>query len=171
MMTGMLVLACVPAAQADCAEKHGQIRSGALDTLYSSYLGIQRSLARDDLAGAKKASDAFLVKPPDLPAELSHSVDAKEVLKDLRAIHSAENLPSARKAFLGLSERMVLVMSESKYAGEDSALVFFCPMTNEGKGGRWLQDSRKLANPYYGKSMLTCGSLKTRISPPPEKRP
>ena len=26
-----------------------------------------------------------------------------------------------------------------------------------GKGAYWLQDSKEIKNPYYGKSMLECG--------------
>jgi hypothetical protein len=137
-----------------------------LDSLYGSYLEIQHSLAKDDVPGARKASNDFLKKPVELPQELSHNVKSMDVLKDLRAIGSADDLQSGRKAFLGLSERMILLLSETGYTGKDSAVVFFCPMTNERKGGRWIQDSRKIANPFYGKSMLTCGTLKSQLAPP-----
>jgi hypothetical protein len=29
--------------------------------------------------------------------------------------------------------------------------------------GSWLSDEKQIANPYYGKSMLSCGSVKSEI--------
>ena len=39
----------------------------------------------------------------------------------------------------------------------------FCPMYNDGKGAMWLSESKPIKNPYYGKKMLTCGSVKEEI--------
>lgn len=36
----------------------------------------------------------------------------------------------------------------------------FCPMYNEGKGAFWLSESKEIHNPYYGKEMPTCGTIK-----------
>jgi hypothetical protein len=29
----------------------------------------------------------------------------------------------------------------------------------------WLSDQKEIANPYYGNSMLTCGSVKETLEP------
>jgi hypothetical protein len=169
MLAGLL-LASPVASHAHGDKQHGEISAASLDSLYSSYLEIRKSFARDDLAGAKKAGNDFLLKPVDLPRELSHTVAAMDLLKDLRAVGSAEDLESGRKAFSGLSDRMVALMAEAGYAGRDSAMVFFCPMANGRKGARWLQDSRETSNPYFGKSMPTCGSMKNQLSPSAGKK-
>ncbi|GGX26605.1 DUF3347 domain-containing protein [Aquimarina muelleri] len=36
----------------------------------------------------------------------------------------------------------------------------FCPMVFEGKGGYWFSNSKEIRNPYFGKKMLTSGSVK-----------
>lgn len=33
------------------------------------------------------------------------------------------------------------------------------PMAFGGRGGDWLQADKKINNPYYGASMLRCGSI------------
>ena len=38
-----------------------------------------------------------------------------------------------------------------------------CPMYNDGKGAMWLSETREIKNPYYGKKMITCGSIKEAI--------
>lgn len=169
MLTALMTLGAVTGSYAHGDKPHGQISPAALDTLYGSYLKIQKALARDDATAARKESDAFLKKPVELPKELSHSVKALDLLQDYRALGAAEDLQSSREAFRSLSERMVTLMSEA-YSGKDSAFVFFCPMTNNKKGARWVQDGRKTSNPYYGKSMQTCGSMKTLISPAAGKK-
>lgn len=160
----LMALGATTATHAHGDKPHGQISPAALDSLYSSYLTIQKALSRDDAAAARKESEAFLRKPIELPKELSHHVKALDLLHDYRALSTTEDLKSSREGFRGLSERMIVLMSEA-YSGKDSALVFFCPMANGRKGARWVQDERKIANPYYGKSMLTCGSMKTQIAP------
>jgi hypothetical protein len=39
----------------------------------------------------------------------------------------------------------------------------FCPMYNDKEGAIWLSESKTIKNPYYGKKMLTCGSMKEEI--------
>jgi hypothetical protein len=39
----------------------------------------------------------------------------------------------------------------------------FCPMYNEGKGATWISETREIKNPYLGKKMATCGSVKEEI--------
>ncbi|MBK6912478.1 MAG: DUF3347 domain-containing protein [Ignavibacteriales bacterium] len=39
----------------------------------------------------------------------------------------------------------------------------FCPMYNDKEGAMWLREIKEIKNPYYGKKMLTCGSVKEEI--------
>jgi hypothetical protein len=39
----------------------------------------------------------------------------------------------------------------------------FCPMYNDNKGAIWLSESKEIKNPYYGKSMSSCGSMKEEL--------
>jgi Cu(I)/Ag(I) efflux system membrane fusion protein len=34
-----------------------------------------------------------------------------------------------------------------------------CPMANSNKGAVWLSTEKEVKNPYYGDTMLTCGSV------------
>jgi len=37
-------------------------------------------------------------------------------------------------------------------------------MFNDGKGANWLSESKAISNPYLGKSMLNCGTVKKEIN-------
>ncbi len=39
----------------------------------------------------------------------------------------------------------------------------FCPMFNEGKGAFWISETKGIKNPFYGKTMPTCGTVKEEI--------
>ncbi len=39
----------------------------------------------------------------------------------------------------------------------------FCPMYNKGKGAFWVSETKEIKNPYLGKAMPTCGTVKEEI--------
>jgi hypothetical protein len=39
----------------------------------------------------------------------------------------------------------------------------FCPMANDDKGALWVSEVADIKNPYFGASMLTCGSVEEEI--------
>jgi hypothetical protein len=39
----------------------------------------------------------------------------------------------------------------------------FCPMYNNNKGAFWISETREIKNPYLGKAMPTCGTMKEEI--------
>ena len=41
----------------------------------------------------------------------------------------------------------------------------FCPMANDGEGAYWFSNSNKIVNPYLGKNMASCGSVKETFKP------
>ena len=42
-------------------------------------------------------------------------------------------------------------------------------MAFNNRGARWLQDSSAIRNPYFGASMLTCGSIDAQYAPGAKK--
>lgn len=38
-----------------------------------------------------------------------------------------------------------------------------CPMYNDKKGAHWLSEVKEIKNPYYGKEMQECGTVKEEI--------
>jgi hypothetical protein len=39
----------------------------------------------------------------------------------------------------------------------------FCPMYNDGKGAFWISETKEIKNPYFGKAMSTCGTIKEEM--------
>ena len=97
----------------------------------AAYEKVHRALVADDLAGATKAA-----------ADLGPS--GSELAK-------AKSLEEARAAFVKPSEEAAKLV-----VGQPGFYVMHCPMKNKD----WIQTSDKVANPYGGPSMTSCGEIK-----------
>ena len=95
------------------------------------YEKVRGALAADDLGAARTAAG-------DLGDEGA-------------ALAKSSSLKDARAAFEKLSDK-----AKQLAAGQAGYYVVHCPMLNKD----WVQTSEKIANPYYGKEMATCGEIK-----------
>jgi hypothetical protein len=84
---------------------------------------------------------------------------------DTDAEHIGDNagkINQQRDRFVTLSNNLSTLTKALKINSEPAYLQY-CPMANGGKGAYWLSKENKVKNPYYGKSMLTCGSVKETL--------
>lgn len=129
-----------------------------LSKLYQNYISVKSALASDDVKKTSAAAGEFL-KTASLIN--SKSLDAKKLssLKsDAKTISSAKNIEEQRKPFYKLSDVMITVAKENKIS-DKTIFVQYCPMAD----GSWLSNEKQIVNPYYGSSMLKCGSVKSEI--------
>ncbi len=134
-----LLLCCfapVPALAAD-------IPKPALD----SYLALQTALAADSLPDAQKAAAAFVTQAERLGPALAKTI------APAKAVSGATGIKDARTAFGELSDAMLALAGDG--TGGKDVRVAYCPMAKKS----WLQTGSEIANPYYGASMLRCGSF------------
>jgi Cu(I)/Ag(I) efflux system membrane fusion protein len=109
-------------------------------TVSTKYVAAAEALAADDYAKAKTALTG-------LAGESQGDLKLKA-----QAAAGAPNIAEMRKAFKPLSE---VVSKMDLPAGHN---LVFCPMFE--KGAYWVQKKGSVANPYFGKTMLTCGEVK-----------
>ena len=109
--------------------------------LSTHYMDAAAALAADDFEKAKVSLTA-------LAKETTGELQAKA-----QAAADTGQIAAMREAFKALSAIAVRMQLPPDYA------VAYCPMY---KGGaKWVQKKDTLANPYYGKTMLTCGQFET----------
>jgi Cu(I)/Ag(I) efflux system membrane fusion protein len=135
----------------------GDFKPEFVASLASPYLKVQAALAADDLTAAKSAAGGLL-------AAAAKGPDFKAFTEPTKAIVSAGNIATARNSFLKLSEELIALIDRVGTTGDQTLFVAHCPMAFSGKVGDWLQGDKKINNPYYGASMLRCGSI-TREAP------
>ncbi|MFO0634272.1 MAG: hypothetical protein U0168_15600 [Nannocystaceae bacterium] len=119
--------------------------------LVPTYAAIAAALAADDASGV-----------PGLASELQREAKALSDKPGLGKVTSAAaglsaDLTATRRAFKNVSDGMIEYMRADASTQAGFELVH-CPMAFEDKGALWVQASGKIANPYYGASMLRCGS-------------
>ncbi len=81
----------------------------------------------------------------------------------LHPMASAETLEAIRTHFLYFSLILIEAVEKIGIAEDAPVYQFHCPMVRNNKGADWLQKDSDLANPYFGKSMLTCGELVRKL--------
>lgn len=89
-------------------------------------------------------------------AEAGDEVQAllPDVEKAAAALREAKELDAAREAFYELSKPLVRYL-EAADLEEGRPVVAYCPMVRKS----WLQEKGEITNPYFGTSMLACGSV------------
>ena len=135
------------------APPHDPAAAKRLEALIQSYLPIAKALAADDPAKASEAAGAFL-KIADTPC----------LGKFARQLSEATELKPQRANFESLSNELISQVRANGLDRVGNAYVIHCPMVGGDKGADWLSNVPQVINPYYGDSMLTCGSVTETLS-------
>ncbi|MGH8017374.1 MAG: DUF3347 domain-containing protein [Opitutaceae bacterium] len=112
--------------------------------ILAAYVKISAALAADDL----KAAQAAAAEVADHAGMAKKNAD---LAAKAQAVADAADLAKARESFKALSTAI-----EPLATGEKDYVVMHCPMMKAD----WVQTGTAVKNPYYGKSMLTCGAPK-----------
>jgi len=155
-----------PAKETAGAEKAGE-RSLLVDfrskltPIYENYFGVRAALADDDLTLAHDYATFLYEDATDVVTKV---VDGwKDLGPTIRQrsveISKAETIEDARSAFRVLSEAFISLEAQVGHAGKESWYTVHCPMAFGNEGADWLHTKDEVLNPYYGASMLKCGSV------------
>lgn len=143
--TKMFTIAALAVAMQSGLAFGAQPEAGGTQLL-SLYAKMHTSLAVDDPAEVRQTAAALAAT-----AALGEGAGYAAVAEAARAM-SGDDLKVLREQFLGVSKAMARLVESGALAGAD---IYYCSMAD----GYWLQAKGDSAvrNPYYGKSMLTCG--------------
>jgi Cu(I)/Ag(I) efflux system membrane fusion protein len=139
--------ACAPAPATDKTPKAGTEMSRAV---IDRYLKIQAALADDSMDEVKANAGSI--------ATAATSLGAPAVKIDMAAVQlaSATEISDARDKFGALSQAIDTYMTGLHLVAPEGVKVAVCPMVQKP----WLQADATIHNPYFGKSMQTCGSFR-----------
>jgi hypothetical protein len=144
-------------------------KSSPTDALLISYLKLKNALVTDDDKRAAAAGNEMVAAFAGFDKKSLNSDQDKayaDIQDDARehAGHigsNAGNIAHQREHFDMLSKDMYDMV---KLLGTDQPLyVDRCPMYNNNKGAIWMSELQEIKNPYLGKSMPTCGTVKEEI--------
>ncbi|MCX8532372.1 DUF3347 domain-containing protein [Chryseobacterium luquanense] len=129
-----------------------------LSKLYQNYIAVKSALASDDFKKTSVAAGEFLKTASLLNSKTLDEKKLNSLKSESKIIAAAKNIDAQRKPFYKLSEVMIAIANEYKIS-DKTIYVQYCPMAE----GSWLSNEKQIINPYYGSSMLKCGSVKSEI--------
>jgi hypothetical protein len=133
-----------PAAAAPAGAQESSPQPSPARQAFEHYEGVRTALSADQLGGVEPHAR--------LLAGQVEAVGGAEAKKAAEALVAARSLDDARTAFGNLSTILVPIFQAAAIPG---TTAYMCAM----KQKPWVQRGDKAENPYYGKSMLTCGSV------------
>ena len=137
-----------------------------MGAMLDNYYRIAASLANDSTEGIDVnleliINSSYKIKniesgiPESLRERLSGiGGDIRDGATEMKGI----GIEEARKRFKNLSRSAIDCVKEiqGQITGAEKIYVYYCPMADAS----WLQKEEGTRNPYYGSSMLKCGSVK-----------
>lgn len=123
--------------------------------LMPAYFELHAALAADELPAAREALTAMMeITGHQGPwPDLIHRLLAAQDLEALRRPH-----------FETLSDAMVAAVRADPTAFTGDIVLMHCPMVYEDRGADWLQPDETLLNPYFGATMLRCGTVRENLT-------
>lgn len=150
---GIVAVYCAMALGAAVARGDGGRGAELLDL----YGRMHAALADDNAAGVSEAAAELGVKAEAAAAKGVHRAAFETLAASAKAVVGSD-LAALRERYKAVSIAMAGLIEADALAGAD---LYYCPMAD----AYWLQKSADagLKNPYYGKSMLKCGSKVDRV--------
>jgi hypothetical protein len=125
--------------------------------MLADYGTIHDALADDRVDGVVAAAAKIAERATDASGQAT-AKDAYLKLVAAAGAMTGSDVGSLRNQLYELSRALAGVVAATGSAGAD---LYYCPMAE----GYWLQKKGdgELRNPYYGKSMLSCGSKVEKV--------
>ena len=127
-----------------------------LTSILNVYLKLSEALAADKLTESK----AEILKIQSLALKFNND-NLKEIFQGQS--EQVIDLEAARVLFGKMSDVLIPLIENSDLSQSVTAFKAHCPMALKGKGSFWLQKEKQVRNPYFGASMLACGSIEGEI--------
>ena len=121
-------------------------KTDLMKKLISHYTELKNALVSDDF----EASKTHYKQVNALLSEMNS--------KNFKNVEKLKSIDDLRDEFILLSEEIIAFVEKSNPM-EETIYIQRCPMADSGEGARWLSFSDQIRNPYYGASMLKCGSV------------
>ncbi|WP_100074323.1 DUF3347 domain-containing protein [Chryseobacterium camelliae] len=133
-------------------------KDAQVSKLYQNYIAIKAALASDDAGKAAKSASEFVQTASTVKNNTIPVKNLATLKNEAAGIAKTGNISSQREIFHHLSDDMYALSRQFSFS-EKPVYLQYCPMAEAG----WLSNEEKIVNPYYGSSMLTCGTVKSTI--------
>ncbi|MEN9609605.1 MAG: hypothetical protein RLZZ628_419 [Bacteroidota bacterium] len=138
--------------------------------IFESYYRLKDALVADDSKLAAKEAKQLKDYFPELKTKTWTDIQrnlVESLYKKMEAnaeyiANNSNKIEKQRSHLESLSKNLFEIAKALKINAKP-VYWQYCPMANDNKGAYWLSKDNKVKNPYFGKSMLTCGSVKETL--------
>lgn len=139
-------------------------KTEGITQLLQIYFELKDAMVKSDFKlSHQKTVMLNKVLETELQNESASTTSLKPIKKQLMTLMKANNIESLRKEFKPFSNEWIKVIKGVKNLPK-TVYVQICPMADNGEGASWLSLNEEIANPYYGASMLRCGTVQDEIN-------
>ena len=140
-----------------------------LKVVFNDYIKLKDALVKDDSDNVMAESKGLLDNLSKIDIKLLKDKEAhnhwmsleKEIKASTTSISNTSKIKEQRNHFKHLSSHLTNAIEV--FGINENVYHQFCPMADNNKGAYWLSKEKKVANPYFGDAMLTCGEVKQVI--------
>ena len=123
-----------------------------------NYLQLKNDLVNDHAEASKNSAQKALTQLQAITtSEEETSAKINSLKEGFSNISKADQIEVQREYFISLSEEIINISKQIETS--QKLFVQKCPMANNNQGAKWLSLEEEIKNPYYGASMLGCGSV------------
>ena len=144
--------------------------TSAIKEIVATYLQLKNAFITDNSNDAATAGTLLQTAFKNF-GKIALTVPQKKLFEEVaddaseHAAHIGKNggnIVHQREHFIMLSKDMADLIKAFGNGGQ-TLYKDFCPMANDGKGAIWISETKDIKNPYLGKAMPTCGTMKEEI--------
>lgn len=165
-----LIALLMSTASVQAQDKNKHAHDDHLSILISEYMDFKNALVVDDFDKAQKHISIFSeeVKSNNEMNEhkehqKKHEAHHAKMIAAVETATASKNIEELRSSLLLITEELVKAVENQGY-DKNALYVQFCPMANNRQGAKWLSESEKIANPYFGQKMHKCGTTVKTIN-------
>ncbi len=141
----------------------------SIKEIVTAYLQLKNALTKDNNADAASKANSLgtAFKTFNKTSLTAAQMKFFENVEDDASEHAehiatnGKNIAHQREHFEMLSKDVYDLVKT--FGGGQTLYKDFCPMYNNNKGAFWVSETKEIKNPYLGKSMPTCGTLKEEL--------
>ncbi len=143
--------ASAPVASIENTRASATLNDPNLDAVHQQYQKLVEALTNGDVNAAKLSALAIEAGAREISG-------AATMAKAAADISTNGDLKAQRLAFASLNKDFInLVKQSGMESGE--LYVAHCPMALDDEGASWVTMTKEIRNPYFGSSMLACGTV------------
>ncbi len=143
--------------------------AASIKDIVDHYLHLKNALVADNGKEAAAAGTALETAFKNFDKK-GLTAEQLKVYQDVEedAMEHAEHIGANGSKIEHQREHFVILSTDiydlvKAFGSPNPLYKFFCPMANDGKGAMWLSAAKGVKNPYMGKKMPTCGSMKEEL--------